>query len=139
MKECEGIKMDHFIEMNKLLRQAVTLYEEDRAMAESNFRSLSAQLESVKNDFEMSENGALEAEVNKALKLVFESGRRLDAVLQTVAKLLMTQMHADSRIETARIMAGAMSGQNQQLQGPADIRALLEENAREDATDREGD
>ena len=131
--------MDHFIEMNKLLRQAVTLYEEDRAMAESNFRSLSAQLESVKNDFEMSENGALEAEVNKALKLVFESGRRLDAVLQTVAKLLMTQMHADSRIETARIMAGAMSGQNQQLQGPADIRALLEENAREDATDREGD
>lgn len=113
---------DKLDKLTKLLEKALKIYEEDRALSIKNYNKFREQLDNIlSQEFEMSQEGRLEAEVNKALKHVFDSGQRLDNVINAVKNILVNQMHSESREKIAKEIFG-----NGRLGGPADIRQLLE-------------
>jgi hypothetical protein len=109
----------------KLLEDSVNLYKKDREMAIENYNALRAQLDYITKSQDMSEEGVIEAQVNKALENVFKSGQRLDNVIQTLSKILINSIHADSKIQAARAFSG-MIGQNEKIiDKPVDLTKLL--------------
>jgi len=93
---------DKLGELSELLKKAINLYEEDRNLALKNYKDMKGQLENVLDqDFEMSQDGILEAEVNKALKLVFESSKKLDKVIFHVTNVVIAQLNNESREKIA--------------------------------------
>ena len=110
----------------ELLEDSVTLYKKDRQMAVDNYEMLRDQLKQVITIQDTSEECKLEGEVNKALKNVFASGERLDAVIQSLSKILINSMHADARVKAAQAFSGMNNGTNEKvISAPIDISALL--------------
>jgi len=123
---------DQLNELTVLLKQAIALYAEDRKIAIENYEDFRKQLDDILSVQDQSEEAGIEGEVNKALKLVFESGKRLDAVIQTVAKIIMTQMHSESREKAAALIAG--KDPTKPIDGPINITGLLEQASEEITT-----
>ena len=93
---------EHLTELSALLTKAISLYEADRDLALQHYQDMKKQLVSVLNqDFEMSQDGILESELNKALKLVFESSKKLDKVIFHVANVVVSQLNNESREKIA--------------------------------------
>ena len=116
-------------QLTKLLQQSIALYEEDRKLAIQNYESLRDQRDHVVNELnlEMSEEGKLEKEMNTALKLVFESGKRLDQMIETLSKLMITQLNNEARER----IAGTLAGSERTVQKPVDLRELLHQSTQE--------
>lgn len=112
----------------ELLEDSVALYKKDRQMAVDNYEMLRDQLKQITTMQEMSEEARIEREVNTALKNVFLSGERLDAVIQSLSKILIGSMNAQSRIEAAKAFSGNNNNNNEKLiiSEPIDIKALLD-------------
>lgn len=103
---------DKLNELSKLLKDSIKVYEDDRAMAVQNYQDMKSQLENIleggggsdedgDSGFEMSQDCKLEAEVNKALKLVFEASRKLDKVIFHVTNVIIAQLNNESREKIA--------------------------------------
>jgi len=108
----------------ELLEEAIDLYRRDRTMAIDNYDQFRDQLDNIlKTGMESSEEGKIEKEVNIALRSVFESAKRLDSVIMTVTKILVTQLNTESRERTAGILAGK---NNEYIDAPVNISKLLE-------------
>jgi len=96
------LQEEKLTELSKLLRDSIQLYQDDRELAVNNFNDLKKQLEDVLGGgFEMSEDAKLEAEVNKALKLVFEASKKLDNVIYNVTQVIIAQLNNESREKIA--------------------------------------
>jgi hypothetical protein len=112
----------------ELLEDSVALYKKDRQMAVDNYEMLRDQLKQITTTQEMSEEGKLEKEVNMALKNVFLSGERLDAVIQALSKILIGSMHAQARVQAAQAFNGMANGAHEKvITAPIDITKLLAE------------
>lgn len=110
----------------ELLEDSVTLYKKDRQMAIDNYEMLRDQLKQITTIQEMSEEGKLEKEVNMALKNVFLSGERLDAVIQSLSKILIGSMNAQARVQAAQAFSGIANNSNEKvITAPIDIGKLL--------------
>jgi len=121
-------KDDKFKELSNLLKQALDIYQEDRKIALKNYNAMKSQLDDIlSNGFDMSEEGKIEAECNKALKLLFTSGERLDGVIQTISKIIMTQLNNETKENIAAQIFSSMDG-TRKITTPIDISNLLEEN-----------
>jgi len=116
-------------ELTNLLRKSIEIYEKDRKLAIQNYEDLEKQLEVIlDNGFEMSEEAKLEKEKNNALKLVIESGKRLDNAITTISKIIITQLNGESRERAA----GLLSGEQGYVNDAVNVHDLLT-----DETDRE--
>ena len=88
--------------LSELLERVITLYEADRAMAETNYNNFRVQLDKILElGMESSEDGKVEAEVNKALKLMFDSASRLQGVIDTVSRVIIANLNNDAKKEVA--------------------------------------
>ncbi len=84
--------------LSELLQESISIYRTDRDRAVEHFNDMKSQLSAIlSGPFEMSEEAALERECNKALKLVFESSKRLDEVIKRVTELIITQLNNESK------------------------------------------
>lgn len=110
----------------KLLQDSIELYRKDREMAIENYKTLKKQLEDATKLIDHTEDGVLEREVNRALENVFKSGQRLDNVIQTLSKILITSMNNTARIESAKAFSGLLTNEKI-IDKPIDITKLLSE------------
>ncbi|HQM96602.1 MAG TPA: hypothetical protein PK705_06320 [Clostridia bacterium] len=118
-------------ELIGLLREALVICREDRKIAKDNYNSLRSQLDDIlARDMESSEDGKIEQEVNRALKLVFDSGNRMESVITTITKILVTQLTNESREKVAQsVFGGGGPGLNGRkiIDQPVDLKGLLTE------------
>jgi len=121
-------------ELTSLLQKSLDLYEKDRMMAIQNYNALRKQLDKILIETEMSEEGKIEKETNSALKLVFNSGKRLDNIILTISKIITNQTNSESKERIANILTGNMSD-GKLINKPVDITKLLEENVKENKED----
>jgi len=97
--------------LSGLLEESICIYRSDRDRAIAHYDDLKRQLANILNGpFEMSEEAALERECNKALKLCFESSKRLDDVIKHVTDVIMTQLNNETREKVAKQLAGSGGG-----------------------------
>lgn len=90
-------------ELTKLLKENLELYKQDREIALKNYNLLKTQLQEIHaQDNLMSEDAALEKQLNIALSLVFKSGERLDNIIQTITRVIITQLNTQSREKIAQ-------------------------------------
>ena len=90
--------------LSGLLERVLEIFEADRKMAQDNYDKLRSQLDAIlEKDMESSEDGKIEAEVNKALKLVFDSATRLQGVIDTTSRVIIAQLNADAKRDVASI------------------------------------
>jgi len=102
---------EKFEELSKLLKDALAVYEADRDLAIQNYKDMKSQLQSVLDqDFEMSQDGILEAKVNDALKLVFAASAKLDKVISQVSGIIKIQMTNESREKIAQTFSQGGTG-----------------------------
>jgi len=117
-------------ELTDLLRDSIKLCKEDRKLAKDNYDALRSQLDNIiDSGMESSEDGRIEQETNRALKLVFESGTRMESVINTITKILVAQLNAESRERVAANIFGNNGGFNpkQIVNKAIDLRGLLDE------------
>lgn len=118
---------DKLKELSNLLKQALTIYQEDRKIALKNYNEMKGQLNSIlESGFDMSEEGKIENECNKALKLLFLSGERLDNVIQTISKIIITQLNNETKQEIAKHIFSGDDG-TKKITSPVNITNLLKE------------
>lgn len=109
-------------ELNALLKESLQIYRDNRDMAKKNYETLKKQHSVIIMAAEMSEEGALERELNIAMKVVVDSGKHLDNVIQTISKLLTTQLNNDAKLRIAdKVIDGS-----QKLTAPININRLLD-------------
>lgn len=90
--------------LSGLLEKILTIFESDRKLAETNYKKLREQLDNILDTgVEASEDGRIEAEVNKALKHVFDSATRLQGVIDTTSRVIIAQLNADAKRDVASI------------------------------------
>lgn len=88
--------------LSGLLENLLGIFNHDRSLAIQNYNDLKGQLDRIlSNGFEISEDAKLESEINKALKLVFESSKKLETVIETISKILIQQLNNESREKIA--------------------------------------
>jgi len=116
-------------ELTELLRESIIMCKEDRKMAKDNYSALRQQLDNIlDSDLESSEDGKLEQELNKALKLVFESGSRMESVISAITKILITQLTNESREKVAATFTGgSFDPKKQIINQPIDLKAMIED------------
>lgn len=102
---------EKFEELSKLLKDALAVYEADRALAIKNYNDMKKQLDNIlEQDFEMSQDGIIESKVNDALKLVFAASSKLDKVISQVSGIIKTQMLNESREKIAQTFSQGGTG-----------------------------
>lgn len=103
MKDKNIISLDERLEgLVNLLKKNISIYEDDRGRAINNYETLKGQLDKIHDlDIHCTDECKLEAETNKALKLVFDSSNRLDKVIDTITKVMITQLNNESREKVA--------------------------------------
>lgn len=110
--------------ISDLLEETLDLYRKDRKLAKKNYDSMKSQLDEViDTGAYMSEDGNLERAVNTSLKLVFESGKRLDKALEAITKLLITQFINNTKLQ----IADKLIGTGGTLTGPIDLKKLIDD------------
>ena len=122
---------DKLNELTVLLKESIKISKEDRELAKKNYDELKTQLESVLDTgVEGSEEYKLEREVNSALKLVFQSGDRLEKVIDAITKVIVSQINAESRESIANNIfgGGAWNGSKKIIDSPVNLKKLLEDN-----------
>ena len=121
-------------ELTDLLRESIVMCREDRKLAKNNHESLRKQLDNILDTgVEGSEEGKIEAEVNKSLKLVFDSGSRMESVIAAITKVLIAEMANTSRETIAsNIFGGGNFNPRQIVKGPIDIKQLMNDEFPED-------
>lgn len=88
--------------LSELLEKVILIFEDDRKMALKNYDNFRGQLDKIlANGMESSEDGKVEAEVNKALKNVFDSATRLQGVIDTISKVIIANLNNEARKEVA--------------------------------------
>lgn len=115
-------------ELTQLLSEAIAIFREDRRLARTNYDQLREQLDSIIDQgLEGSEEYRLEKEVNQALRLVFDSGNRMEKVIESITKILVTEINAESRERVAQNVFGVQFGDSGKrfVQGQVNIRELL--------------
>jgi len=123
--------------ITELLQNAIATAEKDRAMAVENYETLKGQLDAITSEgLHMSEEAKLEARVNAALKLVFQSSERLDKVIKITSDIMINQLNNLTKEKIAKTFATA-----REINGPVDIERfkrksvvgqLMDENHKED-------
>lgn len=92
-------------ELTKLLKENIDIFRVDRDMAVSNYNAIKEQLDAIRDtDCLMSEDAALEKQLNVALDLVFKSSQRLDNVIKIVTQVILTQVNTESRERIANTL-----------------------------------
>jgi hypothetical protein len=121
--------MENLEELTKLLRESINMCREDRKAAKANYEALRKQLDDIlERGMESSEDGRVEQEVNKSLKLVFEAAQRADKVIDSITKILVVQLNNESRERVANsLIGGNFPGSKQIVTGPVDIKMLIDE------------
>lgn len=83
--------------LSKLLEDSIDLVQKNRAIAIKHKSELETQLQDFKNaGFLMSEDGILESEITKTVKIISDSGKNLKEPILALTKLLQTKITADS-------------------------------------------
>ncbi len=107
--------------VSKLLEESIQLYREDRKMALENYIALKEKLEELwEAGIPMSEEGALEREVNKALKLSMESAVRLEKAIEVLSKISIANMNNMTKLQVADKLVDGQS----KLTAPVDFKQL---------------
>lgn len=122
--DCNDQKIQvELTKITELLEEAISIYRQDRDLSIQHYNSLKEQLDNVIDSGEyMSEDASLERAVNAALRLVFDSSKRLDKAMESITKLSITQLINDARLEIAdKFMSG-----NAPITGPLDFKRLTE-------------
>jgi intergrase/recombinase len=71
----------------------------------------------------MSEDGKLEKEVNGALKLYLESGKRLEKVVEILTRIVIENLNNTSKEKIADTLVGGDRGQDY-IENPIDVSLL---------------
>ena len=122
-------------ELTKLLKEAIAICREDRKMALDNHNDFKKQLEAILDQgMEGSEEYKLEREVNQSLKLVYESGARMEKVIESITRIMAVQMNNESRERVATsVFGGAFGDQGKKfVRGQANLQELLQDQRDED-------
>ena len=122
-------------QLTKLLEETIGMFRENRAMAKKNHENLRDQLDNIlAQGLEGSEESRLEKELNISLKLVFESGSRMEAVIESLTKILIASMNNESRERVASNIFGGNFGQEGKrlVTGKVDLKALLNDQREDD-------
>lgn len=83
--------------LSKLLEDSIDLVNKNRDIAIRHKKSLEDQLNEYKsNGFIMSEDGIIEGEITKTVKIISESSRAMREPIIALTKLLQTKITADS-------------------------------------------
>lgn len=113
-------------ELSDLLKEGLTIYRQDREIALKNYNDLKRQLSNIlEGDYEMSEEAKLEAECNKALKLVMDASKRYDEVVRRVTEIISKQLENESREKISKNLGGLIP------RHPVDFRNLPRHNSGE--------
>lgn len=124
------------LELELLLKELINIYKADRTLAMNNYNSFRDQLENVLTSYESSEEARLEKEVNTALKLVLVSSDKLNIVIQTVSKIITSQMSAENREKVARILTKQEDCiEGRLIDKPQNLTQLLEDKDTEENKD----
>jgi hypothetical protein len=111
--------------ISKMLEEALSLYKEDRSIAKKNYEMFQEQLQDIYDSgLPMSEEGALEREANLALKTYIDSGKRLEKVLDTVAKIFNNQMNNRTKLLVADKFT---DDSKKKLTAPIDFKSLTQD------------
>lgn len=111
---------EHLQELTNLLRENINIYRSDRDMAVANYKSLKEQMDEIIGEKHlMSEDAALEKQLNTALGLVFKASERLDGVIKIVTQIIMTQVNTESRERIANTLKDSIPNK------PVDFSHLL--------------
>lgn len=101
-----GLQDEKLNELSNLLKESIDLYRADRDLALKHYKDIKSQLENVLDqEFEMSQDGILESESNKALKLVFDASKKLDKVIYYISNVVIAQLNNESREKIATSLA----------------------------------
>jgi len=118
-------------ELTSLLKESIKISQEDRKIAKQNYNDLKQQLEIIlETGVEGSEEYKLEREVNNALKHVFASGDRMEKVIDSITKVMVAQLNAESKEAIANNIfgGGGWNGSKKVIDSPVNIKKLLEDN-----------
>ena len=120
--------MEIEVELKKisdLLEESIENYKTDRALAKKNYENLNEQLNEIHNEgLPMSEEGALEKSVNKALDIYIRSGARLEKVLDIASKMFNNQINNRTRLLVADKFIDGNT--NKQITEPVDFKKLVD-------------
>ena len=91
----------------ELLEKTIAIFEADRIMALENYNRFKEQLDTIiEQDAIMSEDGIIEERMNRALELVFKSSTKLEAVINTITKIMINEVNNESRERVAKSLSG---------------------------------
>jgi len=97
--------MTDLTKLTSLLEQTLDTYQADRKIAKANYDMLVNQLESIHGDeMYMSEDGKLEKEVNNALRLYLDAGKRLEKVVEILTRIIIEKLNNESKEKVASIL-----------------------------------
>lgn len=106
-KQEEPVVNSNTEELVALLQSAISIFKEDRKIAKDNFDALRDQLDNIlAQDLEGSEEYKLEKEMNTALKLLFDSGHKLEKVIESITKIIIAAMTNESKERVASKIFG---------------------------------
>jgi len=128
-----AIEVNKLEELTVLLKKSIAICDEDRKLAKDNYTNLREQLDVIlEKEMEGSEEFKLESEVNKALKLVFESANRMEAVISTISKVLISQINNESRERVAANIFGGGdfngNGMKRIVTSPVNLKEIMDDN-----------
>lgn len=111
--------------LTELLEDTLTIFREDRALAQENYNEMRAQLQVAlrESDFEGQTTSDLETNVNRALELVFKSSDKLLKVTETLSKIIVTNLNNENKLQIADKLVTGPNGEKL-ISNPVDIQDI---------------
>ncbi len=101
---------DQLIELNNKFNEVIRVMEADRSAIEEHIQDMRDGLKEVRKFSHMSEEAALEKQINEAFKQLNACNKRIDTIIDAVTKIV-----------TAKIIADATPQEGNGLTTPIDI------------------
>jgi len=83
-------------QLSTMMSEIISTVTDNRNQAIKHKEDLQKQLQACKNEFGMSEDGILEGEITKTIKIINDSSKALQAPIRAITDILKTQMIAQA-------------------------------------------
>ena len=109
----EEEEFDELQQLTLLIQKSITLFEEDRAIAIKNFDDIEAQLNEalVESEWGYTDGSKLEEAKNKAMEIVIKTGDRLQKAIESLSKIIITNLNNENRLQVANKLTLGVNGE----------------------------
>lgn len=90
---------DQLVELNNKFNEIMTVMEKDRKSIEDHIDFMKQGLREVRAYSHMSEEGALEKQINEAYKQLNACNKRIDTIIDAVTKIVSAKILAEASVK----------------------------------------